>query len=145
MRAKGFNHTMFRAQAYSPKTKCCQQGVPRNSLKWKSLNLSALNTNSRLCIKSLYGACLFKNPTGITRNGCTLASSPSFLDQLRIVQNFKTIREIALYAGLQEALDEEAAHAMQGDASSILQLARDIQTYAPRCVEVAEVPRTSCF
>ena len=67
------------------------------------------------------------------------------LDQLRIVQNFKTIREIALYAGLQEALDEEAAHAMQGDASSILQLARDIQTYAPRCVEVAEVPRTSCF
>ena len=152
MRAKGFNHTMFRAQAYSPKTKCCQQGVPRNSLKWKSLNLSALNTNFRLCIKSLYGACLFKNPTGITRNGCTLASSPSFLDQLRIVHNFKTIRERAVYehpdshaAGLQEALDEETAHAMQGDASSILQLARDIQTYAPRCVEVAEVPRTSCF
>ena len=152
LRAKGFNHTMFRAQAYSPKTKCCQQGVPRNSLKWKSLNLSALNTNFRLCIKSLYGACLFKNPTGITRNGCTLASSPSFLDQLRIVHNFKTIRERAVYehpdshaAGLQEALDEETAHAMQGDASSILQLARDIQTYAPRCVEVAEVPRTSCF
>ena len=88
----------------------------------------------------------------ITRNGCTLASSPSFLDQLRIVQKFKTIREYAVYehpdshaAGLQEALDEETAHAMQGDASSILQLARDIQTYAPRCVEVAEVPRTSCF
>jgi hypothetical protein len=46
---------------------------------------------------------------------------------------------------LQEALDAETARAMQGDASSILQLARDIQTYAPRCVEVAEVPRTSCF
>ena len=88
----------------------------------------------------------------ITRNGCTLASSPSFLDQLRIVQKFKTIREYAVYehpdsdaAGLQEALDAETARAMQGDASSILQLAREIQTYAPRCMEVAEAPRTSCF
>ena len=46
---------------------------------------------------------------------------------------------------MQEALDAETARAMQGDASSILQLAREIQTYAPRCMEVAEAPRTSCF
>jgi len=74
------------------------------------------------------------------------------LDQLRIVQKFKTIREFAVYAhpdsdaaGLQEALDEETAHAMQGDVSNILQLAREIQTYAPRCMEVAEVPGCHVF
>ena len=40
-----------------------------------------------------------------------------------------------------EALDEETVQAMQGDASRILQLAREIQTHAPRYVEGAEAPR----
>ena len=66
---------------------------------------------------------------------------PSFPDQLRIVQEFKFIRELALYER-QEALDEEAAHAMQSDACSILQIAKGIQKYAPRCMEVAEAPWT---
>ena len=88
------------AQAYSPKTKCCQQVGSRHSFKWKSIGV------------------------------------PSFPDQLRIVQEFKTIRELAVQD------HEEAAHAMQSDASSILQIAKGIQKYAPRCMEVAEAPWT---
>ena len=62
----------------------------------------------------------------------------------RIVLNFKAIQHRALRLR-PEALDEETAHAIQSDASSILQRAREIQTYAQRCMEVAEVPGCHVF
>ena len=59
------------------------------------------------------------------------------------MQKFKTIRDCAVHerpyaADLQEALDEDTAYTMQSDASRILQLAIEIQTYA-----VTEAPGMS--
>ena len=58
------------------------------------------------------------------------------------MQKFKTIRDCAVherpYAADLEALDEDTAYTMQSDASRILQLAIEIQTYA-----VTEAPEMS--